>query len=369
MGLGSVLLGASDRVYPYLLKLPACRFFKNGFGDLTQLEEAMCFSRRWRQRDGVAESSNAVVVNGPLTPGSTVSGVFPSPFAAFLPAESHQVSFIVVMPPVAPPKAIVLLLPGTADQSYLWRRIMFAQPLAQADVASILITAPLYSERRPAGQLLHFVDTVERFILQSCALQAESLVLLEWAQRTFPGVSLACSGISWGASVAATVGMLWEGPIAIAPLCGSATADAFTEGALVSDVAWDALAADTGGDHAKARQRLEDVFDVFSFVTLARGWRQAASVGDGKMRSIAGQHKVVVAAGAAHDGFVPLERTTCLVELMREFLPRTTLVCIPGGHTSAHILARWLLAKLILQSIDKLRGTRMDVHHSIRSRL
>ena len=64
--------------------------------------------------------------------------------------------------------------------------------------------------------------------------------------------------------------------------------------------------------------------------------------------------KASLVAAAAHDGFVKLAASKELHALIRLLVPRAQLVKVPGGHTSGHALARWLLVDLVLRSIDML---------------
>lgn len=159
MTLGSAVLGASDHLYPLTTryKPAALRFFNDGFGDLDNLERSIDFFREWLEADGPETTEINQLSTDFSRRQHTMSGSFSSPVAAFLPAESRDVPFTLLLPRGGPPRAVVLLLPGTADQTFLYRRLMFAPPLLNAGIACLIAQAPFYGERRPAGQVLHYL--------------------------------------------------------------------------------------------------------------------------------------------------------------------------------------------------------------------
>ena len=69
---------------------------------------------------------------------------------------------------------------------------------------------------------------------------------------------------------------------------------------------------------------------------------------------VAAARKVVRSAAAAHDGFVTLSNAKAMHEHCRSLVPDAQLQTVPGGHTSGHALARWLLARVICESVDRL---------------
>lgn len=144
----------------------------------------------------------------------TNHGSFQSPLAGYLPIESREAKFELCLPEA--PRAVVLLFSGIGDQSRMFRRIMLARSLLQKRIGVLLITPPCYGERKPKDQWLHFLSSVESLLMQSMALNAETLVLLEWLRLFLPTtVLLGVCGLSWGGTMAACAGALWDGPIAI----------------------------------------------------------------------------------------------------------------------------------------------------------
>jgi dienelactone hydrolase len=351
MTLGSAVLGGPDDLYRHIPKPRDLRFFTGGFGDIEKLHASINHFRDWLHNGGCETGGSDVALDR-----TGCCGTFRSPMANFLPVESAEVSFRMVLPPssLGPPHAFVVLLPGTGDQGFAYRQFMLAQPLLSAGIACVMATVPLYGTRRPPTQRLHFVPTVEQFMIQSAAVQMESLALLSWLRREHPSALLGVSGISWGGAMSAAVGLLWDGPIAIAPLCGPASSDLLRAGALRGDVAWDALAEDLGVDSAAAEERLQCLFDEYSIRSMVAEIKSNAAEGAAASRRSAEAHKVAILAMAAHDSFVPREQVKALHEHMHGLIPGAELVSIAGGHTSAHAFARWQLAKFVRQSVERL---------------
>jgi hypothetical protein len=195
-------------------------------------------------------------------------------------------------------------------------------------------------------------------LVQSAALQVESLALLAWARRTFPSALLGCSGISWGGSMAACVGLLFDGPIAIAPLLGSTSHEVLTDGALRFDIDWEALGSGTAGDakarEATAKAQLAAAFENFSMARLVGDIKQAVADGQPRALRAAAARKIVRSAAAAHDGFVRLSDSKELHAHCRALVADAQLQTVPGGHASGHVLARWLLTHVVAESVDRL---------------
>ena len=88
-------------------------------------------------------------------------------------------------------------------------------------------------------------------------LQAEALALLHWLRLSLPNVLLGVSGLSWGGTMAACVGAVFDGPIAITTIVASPNFDPLLDGALDGDIAWDRLATEQSPTaHEAARSKL-----------------------------------------------------------------------------------------------------------------
>ena len=86
-------------------------------------------------------------------------------------------------------------------------------------VVGILVTAPFYGPRRPAGQSGWFLREVRDAFVQAWAVALEATALLHWARLRW-SVPLATTGVSYGAAMAALTSKLYPGPLAVVPFMG-----------------------------------------------------------------------------------------------------------------------------------------------------
>ena len=177
--------GLLDRLYALnkVLGPYRPRFFSRGWGDVGAA-------------DGPLSDLLDRLVSGaaPLSVGDTLEwedpvvgpavqrcwGAFDSPLKGVLPPEAQRCSFRFVTPREGAacawdadgraPAAVVILLPATGEQGSGMRLALAAALAEERGWSSIVVTAPFYGGRRPAGQRAHFVDTVERFLHQSLAI-------------------------------------------------------------------------------------------------------------------------------------------------------------------------------------------------------
>jgi Alpha/beta hydrolase domain containing 18 len=115
---------------------------------------------------------------------------------SFLPEESHQVSFQMVIPTswedkhakdeFNMTKPFVIYLPGTGEHGFRRRRHCNSYPLAKAGVASIILEGPYYGNRRPryqsASKLHHFSDLI---VLGRSTIE-DTISLVKWLQHNCP---------------------------------------------------------------------------------------------------------------------------------------------------------------------------------------
>ena len=228
-------MGTWDRIYPACPKISdRLKFFASGWGDKARGDEVIESFRSWvlQSKYHDRELRESIVLDR-KEGSSSAEGSFISPLAHYLPPESATARFRVLLPPGSNPKGVVILFPGIGDQSFIYRRVMLSRHLLAQNVAVVLIVPPMYQERRPQGQTLHFVTTVELLLLQTVALVAEALLVLSWLRSTaFPQALLGVAGLSWGGTCAACCGAMWDGPIAISSFIASASFDPLLEGAL-----------------------------------------------------------------------------------------------------------------------------------------
>lgn len=108
-----------------------------------------------------------------------------------------------------------------------------APPERVQGVVGILVTAPYYGARRPAGQEAWFLQQVSDAFAQAWAVALEAVALLHWARGRW-AVPLAVTGVSYGAAMAALTSKLYPGPLAVVPFMGcSGPGEPFAHGASV----------------------------------------------------------------------------------------------------------------------------------------
>jgi len=224
-------------------------------------------------------------------------------------------------------------------------------------------------------------------LMQSMALQTESLALLGWLRARLPGALLGVSGLSWGGTMAACAGAFFDGPIAITTIVASPNFDPLLDGVLDKEIAWSTLAfpepagtgdctgtgtgtgtstaphpsthppARDGGVEGRAaaieraRERMRALFDRFSFERILEIF--AAHASNTHFRRARTAPKAALHAGAAHDGFVKLRHSEALHARLMQLGTHSRHITVPGGHVSSFVFAP-LFAHMIARSLSKL---------------
>ena len=342
-GLLDAALGLGAHLKPFTQH----RFFTSGWGDLQTVQDgrALLDSFMLEYAQGIGSPTMSMgpenIVLGGL--GVCSRGQFPSPWACYLPEESKLCEFELLVPKDQQPWACVVQFPGTADQSYFYRKMMLAAPLLQEGVASVLITPAYYGGRRPKAQNLHYVDKVTDFCHQNASLLLEALQVLDWLRMKFPRAHLGCTGISWGGAMASCMGFLARRhDLAVVPCLPAANPEVLISGALRGEVALDCLEGD--GLHAK---EAED---------LLRGLLCAMSTEDLQQMDIPGSvgRKVVLQVSAFYDTFVDKDASQLCFRTLRHLDSKAQLRWVASGHASSHVVARWLFTKSILTGLRRL---------------
>jgi hypothetical protein len=109
-------------------------------------------------------------------------GQFTSPIQEFLPEESKQVTFQLILPIKEEPSPIAFILPPTADHSFFLRRTRLSIPLVKEGIGSLLIESPLYGNRKPKEQIRSHLLHVSDLVLMGAALVSECNSLMNWLQ-------------------------------------------------------------------------------------------------------------------------------------------------------------------------------------------
>jgi dienelactone hydrolase len=297
-GIHALAHALADDVVTGLLSRP--RLYPDGFGDLAALDRLVelvkgydrarppaTISVRW---DGPAQTQRGVLLR---------SGRFRSPAADVLPPASQEAYVQLWLPPATrehdrPP--VVILLAATGEEGFAMRRGL-ARRLAAAGIGALLLENPFYGKRRPPGQRLALLRTVQDQFAMNCATVDEAVALLCWL-RARGHERVGASGYSQGGMMAAFAGALAPDRVAAIPrAAGRAAGPIFTENALSRRFAWDRLARPFGDVEAARRH--------FAACLVAVDVGRFAPPIDPRL---------CVLVAARHDRFVPPEQATALHE-------------------------------------------------------
>jgi Alpha/beta hydrolase domain containing 18 len=98
-------------------------------------------------------------------------------------------------------------------------------------VVGLIVEAPFYGSRRPAGQKQWFLRELHHSFTQVYSIAFEAACLLHWAHHTWR-LPLAVTGVSAGGAMAGLAAKFFNGPLAVVPYMGcTGPAEPFTEGA------------------------------------------------------------------------------------------------------------------------------------------
>ena len=337
----------------HLKPLPSHRFFCSGWGDLQSVQDARVIMEDFlvEYSQGIAPPTVSLEPEHVIFGGSgfCCRGRFPSPMACHLPEESKLCEFELLVPKDRQPWACVVQFPGTADQSYFFRKMMLGSPLLREGVASVLMTPAYYGARRPKQQTLHYIDKVADFLHQSTSLLLEALQVLDWLRVKFPQASLGCTGISWGGAMASCMGFLARRhDLAVVPCLPSANPEVLITGALRGEVAMELLAVNG--------------LDVQEAEGLLRGLLCATSTSDLQQMDIPGPvaRKVVLQVSAFYDTFVDKHASQVAFRTLRHLDSGAQLRWVAGGHASSHVVARCLFKRSILIGLRRLTAQQRE---------
>jgi hypothetical protein len=246
----------------------------------------------------------------------------------------------------APPAVIAVVLPATGEQGYR-DRLEVARTLisrAAQPTAVLILMAPYYASRKPAGQRGHFSRTVGAYQAQSAAISMEAAALLAWAHAFAPRARLCATGFSWGAAMASGASMLASlalpsgvaaRQLCVAPYVGSASPVALLTGLLAIDVDFRALEAEGGG---AARERLLAIFRRSNFRAFLDAMRESAALASAPLVG------AVSSVSMGSDAFVSQTEARQLHEMLADAAAaasqtsqaaRVRAVVHGGGHASA----------------------------------
>ncbi|CAE7524228.1 Abhd18 [Symbiodinium natans] len=363
-------LGALDNAYTLThLRPQRPRFFADGWGDLEAAEAAQ--SELFQRTPGAPPSLRWAEARG-----NVCGATFRSPQAGRLPEEAQDAHFLFVSPQeegkakirpweatrdpsdVERPSAIVVLLPATGEET-ADARAALAQELAKTSMCSLILTAPLYGDRKPKNQQMHYIRSVGMYLEQSTAIVEEAALAVRWCVHAWPGVPICVSGYSWGGAMTCLTAILasrWEpsAQVLAVPYAGSATPAVLVDGLLQDDIQWSSLA--DGEPFQETRDRLLQVLlktHLSKIIESVEGQEDAGTQG-----KIAGLHAV----SFENDAFVKPEYGEELFALTSRCCKpsaRRELAWQPGGHVYAFLARRRVQVPAIQQACAGLAASRL----------
>ena len=134
------------------------KLFRDGLGDLDFIQGVPERHPRNVVPAQVSWDAPPVSQNGGVT---RQAGSFTSPAADWLPLESKIAQIEMIRPAKCNPATPVFVhFAATGDETFLPRRMLLANALAEQGIASVLLMNPLYGVRRPKTQRTFAVPTV-----------------------------------------------------------------------------------------------------------------------------------------------------------------------------------------------------------------
>ncbi len=256
-------------------------------------------------------------------------GTFSSPLGELLP-DAARVVPVELIEPAGGSDRLVVLLPSWNDEGFERRRL-FAEPLAQRHVSTLMAEIPLYGLRRRHGSTGMPIRTVADFALMGggAVAECESLLTSLAGEYSLLGVG----GFSMGGNLAALVTARTRLHLATGLMAAShSPAPVYLEGTLRHAIDWRAL----GG--RDTRRELAELLGSVSALSTPPG----------------SHHRSVVMVAARSDGFVPAAACAALAE----HWDGSEIRWLPGGHATLWRKHRSALVDAICDSFRRLEDQR-----------
>lgn len=352
----SIALGSLDLIYYFTVKVVrGPKFLSKGYGDVNKvyrLQENLCD----KVKNGEVQhlkleekdiewlsfrTENVVHVR---------KGKFTSPAAASLPDESKYCYFHHVMPKKQEAKVTVIMMPATGEVG-TGTRLRMARTLArQHGYASIIVNAPYYGKRKPKGQFLFFLNTVEDLLLSSQAIVQEGTALAYYARNT----TICFSGFSWGGSMSSVASVLSKSAhpeikIACASYVGSASPACVVDGLVHVSIDLRALQkANKHSSEEEARRTLEQELYKTQLCTLT-DHLGSKSIQIDSIYAVNMHHDHIIRPRYAKDFHSQLKVVSKTYEVSSSTGP---FFWMPGGHVSAALFRLYYHPRLIVRAVS-----------------
>ncbi len=299
------------------------KLYRNGLGDVEFLQT---IPDRHPRDLGPASVEWDVKIDGDSGGVTRQQGRFISPAADWLPEESKIAQIEMIRPAnFGTDTPVFVHFAATGDESFLPRRLLLANALADQGIASVLLMNPYYGPRRPKTQKNFSVPTVSDQMRMNGASIFEGVALVRWLEEQGHD-RVGVTGVSMGGSMAASVTSMIETPLRAAVCIGPVgPAPAFTQGALTGQVDWQALAGDYGLPYGTDREMMQPIKDALN---------DTMGIVDLRRFAPAVKPEWAILVGARHDAYVPAHSVSAL----HDHWPGSEMRWIEASHVTAVVL-------------------------------
>ena len=318
------MLHRLDDLAAMLISRP--RLFQGGWGSETYLNQILLHDDHFGEPPDVTPQWGPQYVVSPKVMGR--KGTFRSPgFTGPLPPESETAYVEWLYPKTtSEPPPTYILFAATHEEGFRRRRSIFL-PLVREGYGAIILENPFYGRRRPKGQSMSRIRTVDENFIMSGSCVQEGRGLLQWLTRE-GYLRLGAAGFSMGGYSAGHAAGRVNMPMAVVP-CGAglSPAPSYTQEALSRSVDWNAL----GPEEPRPR--------------LTRLLNRIAET----LPNLNPKSKAIIVA-AKNDAFVPATEASAL----QAHWPGSELRWISGGHVSTHLWGGKVIRQALKDAIAHL---------------
>eukprot|EP00977_Amphora_coffeiformis_P007026 scaffold1522_cov166-Amphora_coffeaeformis.AAC.4 len=398
------MLGGLDQLFRLLKTLPGSskrKFFTKGHGDvdlcykyreafltsITTPSTSSSSSSNGIDRKKLTEIEWADEKTGTASDEDVMvtEGRFKSPVAEYLPTNSKTAIIHYITPRRRrlsnDADVVVIMLPATGEMGKS-TRLALARTLAKEyGWSSVILTAAYYGKRRPSGQHMFFLDTVQDLLFQSQAIIEEAALLAQYFMTrttttttttttatavvddgTTSNTTKVCfTGFSYGAAMASCAAgvALFMGldcrRMSCAPYIGSASPVVLADGILQSSIDYGTLQRDRNTKNnidrttKTAEQELYDELNKTQLTSITKFLN-----GGGGARQPEQCLSVVMAYAARNDAFIlPVYSRAFEVQLgaLTEISNPPKLKWLWGGHVTAALVRSVFQKQLVVDTV------------------
>lgn len=216
-----------------------------------------------------------------------------------------------------------ILIAASGDEGF-YSRLPISKLLLKKGIGSVICEGPFYGLRRPAGQIGSCLRTVGDLGHLGLATLAENRSIAAWLLRQ--GVNKICyAGISRGGQLAIISASISRFPVAVASVTGAfSAAPILNQGLMSKRICWKSL------NHPQGKN-----IGMEKALEISNVYHYPPPILENRIQLI----------GANSDGYVEPE----WVQKLHEYIPKSKLDWVNGGHVSTYIFQREKYANAICQ--------------------